>query len=61
MVDHQTAVDAAKLVPPVIGLTVAEVLPPVQLAAYSLTAIYTVLMISNFIWTKWIRPHLRKR
>lgn len=26
-------------------------------AAYALTAIYTLLMITQHIWEKWIKPH----
>lgn len=56
---HGGALDTAvKVAPPLMGLTVAELLPPVQLIAYTLTAVYTALMIGHFVWTKLIRPRL---
>lgn len=30
-------------------------------AAYALTAIYTLLMITQHIWEKWVKPWKKKR
>lgn len=58
--NHEAAVATGKVGLPFFGLAVAEILPRVQLVAYTLTAIYTALMIGHFVWTKMIRPNLRK-
>lgn len=56
------------------GLALVKAAPPVFVsassilgvipwsdAAYAMTAIYTLLMISSHIWEKWIKPWRKKK
>jgi Phage holin T7 family, holin superfamily II len=57
MIDHQTVNDGVKLVPSaaVGGLMLFGVhLSDIVVA---LTGIYTLLMIGDFVWRKWIKRH----
>lgn len=56
------------------GIAIVKAAPPVFVsassilgvvpwsdAAYAMTAIYTLLMISQHIWEKWIKPWRKKK
>lgn len=51
--------DATKLAPPVaFTITSATGMIHWDTISYVLAAVYTALMIGNFVWTKWIKPRL---
>jgi hypothetical protein len=56
------ALDALKLTPPAV-VTVTSVTGIVHwdTVSYILAAIYTSLMICNFLWTKLIKPYVRRK
>lgn len=56
------AQEGIKMAPPV-GVTALSVVGGLTLQewVYVLTAIYTALMIVNFVYEKWIKPWLTKR
>lgn len=54
---HDIGVEAVKIAPPAF-VTATSMLGGVSWsdAAYALTAVYTLLMISQHIWEKWVKP-----
>jgi hypothetical protein len=54
--------EAVKLTPPAF-VTASSIAGAISWsdAAYALTAVYTLLMITQHVWEKWVKPWKHKR
>lgn len=53
--------DALKVAPPVTFMATYMAGFQWSVLSYQLATLYTALMIGHFLWTKLVRPNLRKR